>query len=126
MDEREIEKIREDLTKALKDYYSKEDIEKFVQELAKPKRKLSLEESCKRMSERQFMLLVEFDNSWTIEEKLKFYYKNCDPKYARETNEWRYKIIASRNTEEEFLEKIKYDTTMTEQEKRNFYHKHKE
>ena len=90
MDEREIKEMRDNLTKALKDYGSQEEIERFVQKMIRLKKKASLEKSCKQMSERQFMLLVEFDSSWTIEEKLRFYYKNCNPEYTRETNEWRY------------------------------------
>ncbi len=99
--------------------------ENIINNILNSKKKKSLEETAHEMSEREFMLFVEFDNSWTIEEKLKFYYKNCDPIHAIETNEWRYKIMVSHNTEEEFLEKIKYDTTMTEQEKRDFYHQYK-
>ena len=114
---------REELEKRLKDW--PEDIRKrVINDILKRKEKVSLEESCKQMSERQFMLLVEFDSSWTIEEKLRFYYKNCNPKYTRETNEWRYKLMANTMSEEEFLEKTKYDTTMTEAEKLDFYHKY--
>lgn len=124
MDEREIKETRDNLTKTFKDYGSQEEIERFVQKMIRLKKKASLEESCKQMSERQFMLLVEFDSSWTIEEKLRFYYKNCNPEYTRETNEWRYKLMSNTMSEEEFLEKTKYDTTMTEAEKLDFYHKY--
>ena len=40
------------------------------------------------------MLLVEFDSSMTIPEKLEFYYKHCNPEYAKETNKRRYEMIA--------------------------------
>ena len=123
MDEREIEKIRNDLTKALKDYCSQEEIERFVQEVISSKKKITLEETCKKLSERKFMTLLELDNTMTIEEKLQFYYKNCDPDYARKTNEWRYQLMADTCSEEEFLEKAKYDATITEEEKREFYYK---
>lgn len=36
-----------------------------------------LAKAAKTLTERQFMLLVEYDTSWTIEEKLKFYRTHC-------------------------------------------------
>lgn len=114
---------REELEERLKDW--PEEIRKrVINDILKHKERMSLEESCKHMSERQFMLLTELDNTMTIEERLRFYYIHCNPEYARETNGWRYKLMANTMREEEFLEKTKYDTTMTEEEKLDFYHKY--
>lgn len=114
---------REELEERLKDW--PENIrERIINDILKRKEIVSLEESCKQMSERQFMSLTELDYTMTIEEKLQFYFKNCNPEYTRETNKWRYKLMINTLSEEEFLEKTKYDTTMTEEEKKEFYHKH--
>ena len=44
----------------------------------KSRRKNNLEKLAREMSERQFMMLLEFDDSWTIEEKLEYYHKHND------------------------------------------------
>lgn len=46
----------------------------------KSRRKNNLEKLAQEMSERQFMMLLEFDDSWTIEEKLEYYHKYHDNK----------------------------------------------
>ena len=70
---------REELEERLKNW-PKDIREMIIRDVLKPKEKISLEELCKRMTERQFMMLFEFDDSWTIEEKLKYYHQHHDKK----------------------------------------------
>lgn len=54
---------------------SEDEIKELVKSIKKSKP--PLEDLCKEVTEREFMLMLEFDNSWTVEEKLAFYHKHC-------------------------------------------------
>lgn len=58
----EIEQIPDNL---------KEDVIFYKKSLEK------LKDAAKELSERQFMQLVEYSTSWTVEEKLEFYHNYC-------------------------------------------------
>lgn len=116
------------------DYEQKRDLEerfknwpkeirnKIINNILNPPPKISREEMCKTMSERQFMLALEynFKSSEDVDEMLTFYHEHCGEEKEKEYREW-LKPFIKHLSEDEFVKKFSYNKSWTEEEMRDYY-----